>query len=74
MIAWLNPSIWRIYTYDNQLTVFLACLDVKESNRTFLDWKYKINIFSIKASIFLLIDLREIFLRFWVGGAKKKLK
>ena len=27
-----------------------------------------------KASIFLLIDLREIFLRFWVGGAKKKLK
>ena len=32
-----------------------------------------------KASIFLLIDLREIFLRFWAGGgggggAKKKLK
>ena len=24
-----------------------------------------------KASIFLLIDLREIFLRFWVGGRKK---
>ena len=29
---------------------------------------------SHKANIFVLIDLREIFLRFWVRGGEKKIK